>query len=210
MLMPAEALITFVLASVLLSLAPGPDNIFVVTQSALYGNRTGILVTLGLCTGLLVHTAAVVFGVAAVIQASALAFTLLKLLGALYLLWLAWQAFHASGASLDTPRANVRSAGELYRRGIIMNITNPKVSIFFLAFLPQFASPDHGPVAQQLLLLGAVFIVVALAVFGLMSILAGSIGSWLQRSPKSQVYLNRMAGTVFAALALRLALSTRA
>ena len=202
--MPVEAIVTFVIASALLGIAPGPDNIFVLTQSALYGKKAGVLVTLGLCTGLIVHTTAVAFGVAVIFQTSAVAFTTLKVIGAIYLLFLAWQAFRASKSCLNVPRSNLRSNGALYRRGIIMNITNPKVSIFFLAFLPQFASPENGPLAPQIFLLGGIFICVSLVVFNAIAVLAGALGNWLNNSPKAQVYLNRIAGAVFAGLALKL------
>ncbi len=203
--MPIESIAAFVIASAVLSVAPGPDNIFVLTQSALYGKRSGVLVTLGLCTGLVVHTTAVALGVAAIFQTSVIAFTALKVAGALYLAYLAWQAFRASATSLDVPASNLRSSGALYRRGIIMNITNPKVSIFFLAFLPQFASPEHGPVELQLFFLGGVFILIALVIFCAIALLAGALGGFLHNSPKAQIYMNRVAGTVFAGLALKLA-----
>ena len=204
-MIPIESIVAFVIASALLSIAPGPDNIFVLTQSALYGKKSGVLVTLGLCTGLIVHTTAVAFGVSAIFQTSIVAFTVLKVAGAMYLAYLAWQAFRASAKSLDALGSNLRSNSALYRRGIIMNITNPKVSIFFLAFLPQFASPEHGPLAPQIFLLGGVFICVALVIFSAIALLAGTLGGWLHNSPKAQVYLNRIAGTVFAGLALKLA-----
>jgi len=204
-MIPIESIVAFVIASALLSIAPGPDNIFVLTQSALYGKKSGVLVTLGLCTGLIVHTTAVAFGVSAIFQTSIVAFTVLKVAGAMYLAYLAWQAFRASAKSLDALGSNLRSNSALYRRGIIMNITNPKVSIFFLAFLPQFASPEHGPLAPQIFLLGGVFICVALVIFNAIALLAGTLGGWLHNSPKAQVYLNRIAGTVFAGLALKLA-----
>ncbi len=204
-MIPMETLAAFFMASVLLGLAPGPDNIFVLTQSALRGKIAGLLVTLGLCTGLVVHTTAVAFGVAAVFQASALAFTVLKLGGAVYLLYLAWHAFRASAERIAAGRENEPSYPKLYRRGIIMNVTNPKVSIFFLAFLPQFADPDRGSLTLQMLLLGGVFIVSTILVFGSIALLAGSIGQWLNRSPKTQVIMNRMAGVVFVGLALKLA-----
>ena len=203
--MPIESILLFIVASALLSIAPGPDNIFVLTQSALYGKKPGVLVTLGLCTGLIVHTTAVALGVAAIFQTSVVAFTALKVVGAMYLAYLAWRAFRTSVRSLEAPRSNLRSNGALYRRGIIMNITNPKVSIFFLAFLPQFASPDNGSLAPQIFLLGGVFICVALVIFCAIALLAGVLGSWLHRSPRAQAYLNRIAGTVFAGLALKLA-----
>ena len=204
-MIPFESLIAFTVASILLGLAPGPDNIFVLTQSALHGRKNGIFVTLGLCTGLIFHTVAVGFGVAAIFQVSVLAFTILKIIGATYLIYLAWQAFRASASRLENKGANQLSASQLYRRGIIMNITNPKVSIFFLAFLPQFASPGNGPIAVQIMMLGFIFIIMTLLVFGGIAMIAGSLGNWLSRSPKAQIYMNRIAGTVFVGLALKLA-----
>jgi threonine/homoserine/homoserine lactone efflux protein len=177
-------------------------------HSALYGAKSGVLVTLGLCTGLIVHTTAVALGIAAIVQASIVAFTVLKIAGALYLLYLAWQAFTASAVRLQNHSSTLRSSSALYRRGIIMNITNPKVSIFFLAFLPQFASPESGALAPQIFLLGAIFIGIALVIFSAIAVLAGNLGGWLNSSPKAQVFLNRLAGAVFAGLALKLATSS--
>lgn len=208
-MIPFEALATFALASLLLALAPGPDNLFVLTQSALGGRLAGLAVTLGLCTGLLVHTTAVACGVAAIFQVSALAFTLLKLVGAGYLVYLAWQAWRAPAASWQGGERPAGSLGKLYRRGILMNVTNPKVSIFFLAFLPQFADPIRGPLWLQIGQLGAVFIVATILVFGGVACLAGSLGEWLGRSPRVQQIMNRLAGTVFLGLALKLATARR-
>ena len=208
--MPAiETLLTFFIASLLLALAPGPDNLFVLTQSALRGRSAGLAVTLGLCTGLLVHTTAVALGLAALFAASALAFTLLKLCGAGYLLWLAWQAWRASSTSIHTAPADRLNGWQLYRRGILMNITNPKVSVFFLAFLPQFADPSRGPLTLQLLALGAIFMVATILIFGGIALLAGMLGEWLTRSPGLQRIMNRLTATVFVGLALKLALSER-
>ena len=134
MLIPVETVLTFFMAAVILALAPGPDNIFVLTQSALYGKASGLWVTLGLYTGLIVHTTAVALGVAVIFQVSAVAFSVLKTVGACYLLYLAWQAFRASATRLDTGENRGISFSRLYRRGIIMNVTNPKVSIFFWLF----------------------------------------------------------------------------
>ena len=209
-LMPApETLLTFFIASLLLALAPGPDNLFVLTQAALRGRSAGLAVTMGLCTGLLVHTSAVALGLAALFAASALAFTLLKLCGAGYLLWLAWQAWRASSTSIRTAPEDRLSGWQLYRRGILMNITNPKVSVFFLAFLPQFADPSRGPLTQQLLALGAIFMVATILVFGGIALLAGMLGAWLTRAPQLQRVLNRMTAVLFVGLALKLALSQR-
>lgn len=202
-------LLVFFTTSVLLALSPGPDNLFVMTQAAQQGRKAGLLVTLGLCTGLLFHTAAVTFGLAALFKASAIAFTLLKYTGAGYLLYLAWLSFRAEVVTGSTVTADSLSSAALYRRGIIMNITNPKVSIFFLAFLPQFADPANGPLSLQLLLLGAVFIVATVLVFGAISILAGFFGEHFRKSAIAQKILNRAAAAVFAGLALKLALAQR-
>jgi len=199
----------FCAASVALALAPGPDNIFVLTQSALYGRKAGLLVTAGLATGLLVHTAAVSLGIAVIFQTSALAFTMLKFVGAVYLLYLAWQAFRADAAEIDGTGGTSLDSRRLYFRGVIMNITNPKVAIFFLAFLPQFADPAGGSITLQMLMFGGIFIVVTFVVFGAIAWSAGFLGEWLQGSEKAQVIMNRIAGTVFAGLALRLATSER-
>jgi threonine/homoserine/homoserine lactone efflux protein len=207
-MIPIESLLTFFAASVLLALAPGPDNIFVLAQSALYGRKAGLLVTLGLCTGLLGHTFAVVVGVAAIFQASAVAFTALKVAGAGYLLYLAWQAFRATTRA-QAGTVVALDGWQLYRRGIIMNLTNPKVSIFFLAFLPQFADPGRGSLAGQLLTLGGLFIAAALIVFSGAAVAAASIGRWLQHSPRAQILMNRVAGAIFSALALKLLVTER-
>ncbi len=198
-----ENLVMFIAASTLLGFAPGPDNIFVLSQSVLYGRKAGFIITLGLCTGLLFHTAIVALGVAAVFSTSPLAFNILKYCGAAYLLYLAWLSFRAQAG--DTEGNGERlTAPRLYRRGIIMNITNPKVSIFFLAFLPQFAAPGRGPMALQLALLGMIFIAVTVLVFGLISQLAGLIGGWIKGHPRGQVILNRAAAAIFVALAVKL------
>lgn len=208
-MIPPELAMLFFGASVALGLAPGPDNIFVLTQSALYGRLAGFVVTAGLCTGLLVHTAAVAFGVAAVFQASALAFTVLKVIGAGYLLYLAWQAFRAGQSDLAGGEHREVGLGQLYRRGIIMNVSNPKVAVFFLAFLPQFADPDRGALANQMLQLGGLFIAATVLVFGAVAWGAGFLGERLRRSSRAQAMMNRVAGTVFVALAIKLALAER-
>ena len=208
MLEPKTVLMFFT-TSILLALSPGPDNLFVMTQAAQQGRKAGLLVTLGLCTGLLFHTAAVTFGLAALFKASEAAFTGLKFAGAGYLLYLAWQAFRAGTESGAAAAANHLNSAALYRRGIIMNITNPKVSIFFLAFLPQFADPARGQLSAQFLLLGGIFIIATMVVFGAISILAGVFGEHFRQSAFAQKVLNRAAGGIFAGLALKLALAQR-
>jgi threonine/homoserine/homoserine lactone efflux protein len=205
-----DTAVAFFGAAALLALSPGPDNLFVLMQSAMRGRAAGLMVVLGLCTGLMVHTAAVALGLASLFATSALAFNLLKVVGALYLLWLARQAWTAppaeasAGSGDSAPRLR-----QLYGRGIVMNVTNPKVAIFCLAFLPQFVAADRGHVGQQVLALGALFMLATLLVFGAIALGAGTLRQWLLRSTQAQTTINRIAALVFAGLALRLALAQR-
>ena len=208
-LIPTDVLLLFISASLALAVAPGPDNLFVLSQSALFGSRSGLLVTLGLCTGLLLHIAAATLGVAAIFQTSPLAFNLLKALGAAYLVLLAVQAFRAGAAGLEVGAHSGSGARALYFRGIIMNVTNPKVALFFLAFLPQFTDSARGSVALQMLLLGSFFMVSTLLVFGAVACFAGFLGDRLQRSGALQKTLNRVAGAIFIGLAIRLLVAER-
>ncbi len=208
-MLPFDTLLLFFSTSLLLALAPGPDNLFVLAQSAQHGRQAGLAVTSGLCTGIMVHTTAVSLGVAAVFARSAMAFAALKYIGAAYLLYLAFQAFRSGGESAGNRAVGRLGYGSLYRRGVIMNVTNPKVSIFFLAFLPQFASPTNGPIIPQMLILGGIFIAATVLVFGSVSFLAGTFGEWLAGSARAGKILNRLAGSVFAALAIKLALTHR-
>ena len=215
--MPAiETLVAFFGVCVLLALTPGPDNIFVLLQSAQRGWRAGMCVVLGLCLGLVGHTAAVALGLAAVFAASAMAFTVLKICGAAYLAWLAWGALRAPASVPEAPPGGAagapRSTGgvlHMVGRGVVMNLTNPKVLVFFLAFLPQFADPARGAVAPQIMLLGLVFMLATFLVFGAIACFSGAFGALLQRSARAQRLLNRMAGLVFLGLAVRLATAQR-
>jgi len=204
-----DTLWLFVLSSLALALVPGPDNLFVLTQSMTKGAKAGIAITLGLMTGLIVHTSAVALGVAAIFQTSQLAFDILKYLGAAYLLYLAYMSFKDSSSLNLHAKRTPLSLLQLYRRGILMNVTNPKVTLFFLAFLPQFTDPAQGNVTLQIFMLGGLFILSAFTVFGLISLLAGRIGAWFRHSPRANIWLNRTAGAIFVALAAKLALVQR-
>lgn len=204
-----ESLLTFFGASLLLGIAPGPDIIFVLTQSAVYGVRAGLATTFGLITGLCFHTAAVALGVAAIFQTSPLAFTMLKCAGAAYLLWLAWLSFKAGASLAHLPQGDAPAfpgCPALYRRGIVMNVTNPKVSLFFLAFLPQFCAPELGDPAWQVLVLGLVFMLATMLVFSVTALLGGRLAPLFNRSSRSQMLTHRAAGLVFAGLAVALLL----
>ena len=207
-----ESLTAFFGVAVLLALSPGPDNVFVLLQSAQKGWRAGLAVVVGLCLGILVHTTAVALGLAAVFAASSTAFTALKWCGAAYLAYLAWGALRAPSSVSDGPvlqardqRLPLREALRMVGRGVVMNLTNPKVLIFFLAFLPQFADPAIGPVAPQIAAFGAVFMAATFLVFGAIACFSGVFGTVLQRSARAQWWLNRLAGLVFLGMAVRLA-----
>lgn len=213
----AETLLSFTGLCLLLAAMPGPDNLFVVLQSAQHGWRAGLSVVVGLCLGVMGHTTAVALGLAAALLASPRALALLQWGGAAYLAWMAWQAWRApvhvlqpvgqgtsEGGAVVAPPASLR----MVLRGVAMNLSNPKVLVFFLAFLPQFADAARGPVAGQILLLGGVFMVCTLLVFGGMAYFSGAAGAFLQSSVRARTWLNRVAALVFMGMALRLALGT--
>ncbi|MDD2609243.1 MAG: LysE family translocator [Giesbergeria sp.] len=199
--------------ALLLALTPGPDNLFVLVQSMQRGVRVGLAVVLGLCLGLLVHTSAVALGLAAVLATLPLAFSLLQIAGAVYLAWLAWQALRprpagsASATAIGPTTSTAASPTALARmvgRGLLMNLSNPKVLLFFLAFLPQFTHPAQGSIASQVLWLGLVFMLATLLVFGAIACFSGYFATLLQRHAHAQSWLDKLAGLVFLALALRL------
>ena len=215
-----QSLLAFFGVAVLLALSPGPDNLFVLMQSIQRGWRVGIAVVVGLCLGVVVHTTAVALGLAAVFAASSIAFTVLKWCGAAYLAYLAWGAWRApvaadasAGGAADSGSGRADIAGTdllvMVRRGVVMNLTNPKVLIFFLAFLPQFADPAIGPVGPQIFVFGAVFILAAFLVFGAIALFSGASGNLLLRSPRAQFWLNKITAVVFVGLAVKLATAQR-
>lgn len=202
-----DVLFAFFAASLLLGVAPGPDNIFVLTQSAVHGAGAGVATTLGLVTGLCLHTIAVALGVAVLLQSSPVAFAVLKTAGAAYLLYLARLSFRAGALIAGGSGAPFPGYGALYRRGIVMNITNPKVTLFFLAFLPQFCDPARSSVALQVLCLGSLFIAATILVFFAVAALGGRLAVRFNRCPRCQVLVHRLAGMVFAGLAVFLLVS---
>lgn len=202
-----ENLLALFVTAVVLALVPGPDNLFVLTHAALHGRITGWYATLGFSTGLMVHTAAVSLGVAALFRTSEMAFNLLKLAGAAYLFYLAWRFIQRSNSRLPLYDQVRLTPWLIYRRGIIMNLTNPKVSLFFLALLPQFILPDSAPIVAQMIIFGAVFILATLLVFGAIAELAGVISPWLKRSDTAQRVIHRVAAVIFVTLAMKLLLA---
>jgi threonine/homoserine/homoserine lactone efflux protein len=209
-----SALGLFVVASVLLILAPGPDIIFLVSQSVTYGPRAGFLTGLGLACGNLVHTLLAALGISVVFRASPVAFQGLKIAGVVYLLYLAWKAVRTrASASVDPAGSSQpsvpRPAAGLFLKGVLMNVLNPKVALFFLAFLPQFVTPASGPIWAQMFLYGVIFTLLVIVIFGAIGLLAGHvtrrIGSrWMRPGAASRG--RWLVAGVYAALAARLAL----
>ena len=209
--MTLATLLLFLGASMALTIAPGPDNIFVITQGLARGRRAAILTAWGMCSGVTVHTLAAAAGISALFYSSALAFQVVKYAGAAYLLYLAWQVLRER-ARLTTPAAPAAigpDGAALFRRGFIMNVLNPKVALFFLAFLPQFTVRGAGNIPVQMVVLGFIFMAQALVIFTIIGYFSGSVGGWIQRRPRAGQYFSWMAGGIFALLGLRLALAER-
>lgn len=207
----------FFIAAIVIGIAPGPDNLFVLAQSATHGARAGFCVILGLCTGIAVQTCLLVAGVSALIAASPTAFFVMQCLGAAYLLYLAYKSFLVRAGTVVKgggpechPEQSVAeskdlSGRKLYLRGIIMNMTNPKAVLFMLSFIPPAVKMDR-PIhpSLQTAILGAEFIVATLIVFGSVAILAGAVKKFLLNSPKANRNLNWFSGCVFVLLAVAL------
>lgn len=211
--MAVSQLLPFLLASMALTLAPGPDNLFVVTQGMSRGQRPALITAWGMCSGVMVHTLAAALGASAVFYTSAVVFTGVKFLGAAYLLYLAWQAWRFP-PQLNTadPGATAWAlpGGVLFRRGMLMNLLNPKVALFFLAFLPQFVrSGAPLTVFSQMVVLGLVFMLQALLLMSLFALAAGYAGMLLQRHSQVGSWLGRLSAAVLAALGLRLLFASR-
>lgn len=205
--MELSTFLYFLIASVLLTLAPGPDIMYLLAKSLADGARSGISLATGLCTGLIFHTTLVIIGVAAIIQQSPLAFAALKYVGAAYLLYLAWGAFHAQGdLKLNTVNKS-NSYFKLYRRGVIMNILNPKVLLFFLAFLPQFVNLDSDSVSLQIAFLGFVFGLQTLIVFSLVAICAGKVRDYILNIKNFNKIMGYVQGFVLLFISIALIIS---
>ncbi|GMV95202.1 MAG: lysine transporter LysE [Candidatus Hydrogenedentota bacterium] len=201
--------VIFTCASVVLTLAPGPDIIFLIAQGVSKGRRAGFSTAMGLASGCLVHTIGAALGVSVIFRTSALAFQGLKIAGVLYLVYLAWKTVRtpASDAGDTSPETVHINGRALFVRGVLMNLLNPKVALFFLAFLPQFASPERGPVWMQMVLLGIVFTAQVVIIFGAIGLFAGQVSEWLRRGPLASAgrYMRWAVAAVYIALAIRLA-----
>ena len=197
----------FVLSGILLNLTPGQDTFFILGSSLGAGRRAGIAAALGIAAGSIVHTVAAALGLSAILATSATAFTVVKLLGAAYLIVIGLRALTTRSAL----RGQLSSGGAVaariaFRRGIVTNLLNPKVALFFLAFLPQFIEPASERKIEAFLLLGATFITTGLAWCLVLAVAAARFREILARRPSAGALLSRAAGAVFVALGLRLAL----
>lgn len=207
-MLSAEQFFGFLLAASVITVSPGPDNMMVLSIGMAKGRLPGIAFGLGCALGCLSHTLLAVLGVSALIAASPEAFTALKVCGGLYLVWLGFNALRsAGGASVGKASDDRQSPRKLFLKGIVANAINPKVILFFLSFLPQFVVPGHGSVAAQMAWLGIIFTVQAGVTFGLLGYFSGTVGQWINTSPRLGTAMDRLTGVIFVGLGLRLIVS---
>ena len=197
-----EILSAFVLASAALAISPGPDNIYVLTQGMVNGRAYGLSTTAGLISGCIVHTTLLAFGVSAIIKESDTIFLGIKVFGAVYLCYLAYRVFRQKdGIELDPHAVQKRSLWQLFKQGFIMNVLNPKVTIFFLAFFPGFLFSKELSTVWQFYILGLLFMAVSFAIFAAIAIMAGSISGYLRANKHSARILKWLQIIVFLGIA---------
>ena len=202
--------IAFLTAATLLNLSPGPDIAFILGHTIRSGMRSGFAALFGIWSGACLHVLMAAAGLSAILAASALAFSTVKWVGAAYLIWLGIQALRSKGEAAWIKEAGkALSFGRIYRQGIMVSLLNPKVAIFFVAFLPQFVVEGAGPVWAQLLLHGSLIIVVAAFIEPPLILLGGRLSEALRRNRSLGLWLDRGLGTLFVALGVRLAISAR-
>ncbi|CDL86260.1 LysE family translocator [Xenorhabdus cabanillasii] len=206
-----ETLITFISISTFLCFLPGPDNLFILSQSAINGRKVGILITIGLCIGLAIHISLVSLGIAAILRENAVAFEVIRIFGIIYLTYLAWGAFKAKPVFIQVSTDKSHDTNKLIRKGILMNLSNPKIIIFFLAFLPQFTNQNTNfiPVSLQSLYLGVIFSIITFIVFSIISYLSGYLSDVISHKPEIQNILNKITALIFVVLAVNLLISDR-
>ncbi|SAL13386.1 LysE family translocator [Caballeronia humi] len=196
----------FLAASVAITVAPGPDNLQVLARGISQGRAAGLVAALGFAAGISFHTTLAALGVAALLRSSPMAFEAVKLAGAAYLVWIGIKALTSRGLATAHERPS-QPLSTVFRQSVIGNMLNPKVTLFFIVFLPQFVNPHGGQsVMLQMFELGALFMLQTVVVFSIFGIGAGMIGAWLKRRPRVGVWLDRLAGATFIALGIRVAL----
>ncbi len=202
--MDTTILLSFIGATALLSISPGPDNIFVLIQSITNGVKYGLATVLGLISGCIVHTSLVAFGASAIIKSNENLYLTLKIFGAGYLIFLAYKVFKSeANISMDTESIGPKKTlGQLFRQGFIMNILNPKVSIFFMALFPGFLFSDSMSTVSQFFVLGFIFMSVSLVIFSGIALLAGAIATKLRQDSAIENVLKWLQITVFIGIAI--------
>ena len=197
-----ETLISFSLATFILALSPGPDNIYVLTQSLANGTQSGIATTAGLISGCIVHTTLLAFGLSAILIASETIFYAIKILGACYLLYLAYKVFKSETHISLTNKAPKKTYFQLFKIGVVMNLVNPKVMIFFLAFFPGFLWNREGNTVVQFYILGIIFMIVSFITFSIIALAAGKISGALLKWKSVGPILKWLQIIVFVGIAL--------
>jgi threonine/homoserine/homoserine lactone efflux protein len=196
----------FLAASIAITAAPGPDNLQVLARGISQGRAAGLVAALGFTAGISFHTTLAALGVAALLKSSPIAFEVVKLAGAAYLVWIGIKAIRSKGLSSAHERPS-QPLGVVFRQSVIGNLLNPKVTLFFIVFLPQFVNPHGGQsVMLQMFELGGVFMLQTVVVFSVFGVAAGMIGAYLKRRPRVGAWLDRLAGATFIALGIRVAL----
>jgi len=198
-----ELLISFCIASAGLAISPGPDNVYVLTQSITNGTSYGIATTAGLISGCIVHTTLVAFGISALLMASEIAFFLIKIVGACYLLYLAFKVYQAGNTLMITSKESAkRSHFQLFKQGVVMNILNPKVTVFFMAFFPAFLWDTSANTVLQFYILGALFMVISFVIFSGIALLSGRISQILQQKKNAGMFFKWLQISVFLGIAV--------
>ncbi|MGC5802964.1 LysE family translocator [Ralstonia pseudosolanacearum] len=199
----------FLLSSVAITVMPGPDNLQVIARGASQGRKAGLAAAAGFASGCLFHTTLAALGLAAVLQSAPAAFQAIRWLGAAYLVWLGVQALRSKGGVGPSVSAQAAAPDlwQVFRQSVLANMLNPKVTLFFVVFLPQFVDAQAGHAALQMLLLGGVFMAQTIVVFGLYGWCAAVLGGWMRRTPRASLWLDRVSGCIFIGLGLRVALT---
>lgn len=201
----------FLSAAVLLTLSPGPDLLYVLSRTVTHGRKIGIASSLGVCSGALFHVVAAALGISAILATSAMAFTIVKYVGAVYLIYLGYKAFKSAGASFQVSSSNVNQVSfwGAFKQGIVIDVLNPKVAVFFMAFLPQFIRPAEGSITFQLMFLGFIVVLVGFILEFFLILLAERATKFLRNSSIIGVWLDRMLGTILVGLGLHLGLTDK-
>ena len=198
----------FLSAALAISLSPGPDLIYILSRTLSQGRKIGLLSCLGVASGAVVHILAAALGLSAIIATSALAFSIVKYAGAAYLVYLGISALLSKGRLLRIPEIK-KPAGswEAFRQGVLIDILNPKVAVFFMAFLPQFVRPELGHTSAQIIFLGLLVNLMGVLVEVLFVLAAGRLTSFLRHNSRISAWLDRLMGSILVGLGLRLALT---